>query len=139
PQASELYADGPHLAIGRYEIGADSLRRETAHTIDVTLHRHAETGVHWSASAFYNGFEDYIYTHSLGQQVDGLPLYGYTQADARLYGFEGEITVPVFSRGLNDIEVRLAGDYVRGRLRNGGDLPQVPPLRYGLELHYERD
>src|SRR5690606_24120117 len=36
-------------------------------------------------------------------------------------------------------EVRLAGDYVRGRLKDGSDLPQMPPLRYGIELHFERD
>ncbi|MGH8176033.1 MAG: TonB-dependent receptor [Steroidobacter sp.] len=139
PQSAELYADGPHLAIGRFEIGDAALAKETANTIDLTLHRHGEGGVHWSAGVFYNDFADYIYLFALGVEQVGLPSYQYTQADAEFYGFEGEITLPVFEGDGGALEVRLASDYVRGKLKNGGDLPQIPPLRYGVELHYERE
>lgn len=138
PQAAELYAYGPHLAIGRFEIGDAGLAKETANTLDVTLHRHPEKAAHWSASVFYNDFADYIYGRRLDVELDGLPAYAYTQADAEFYGFEGEITLPLANSAAGDFEVRLAGDYVRGRLKSGGDLPQIPPLRYGLELHHER-
>lgn len=138
PQAAELYANGPHLAIGRFEIGAPTLSQETANTIDLTLHRHGEAGVHWSAGAFYNDFDDYIHALASGLEQDGLPVFEYTQADAEFYGFEAELTLPVASAGAGELDVRLASDYVRGRLQDGGDLPQIPPLRYGVELHYER-
>ena len=138
PQSAELYADGPHLAIGRFEIGDAALSKETANTLDLTLHRHHESGVHWSAGVFYNDFQDYIYTRALGTEEDGLPVHAHTQADAEFYGFEGEITVPVVESDAGAFEIRLASDYVRGALQDGGDLPQIPPLRYGVELHYER-
>ncbi len=138
PQSAELYANGPHLAIGRFEIGADGLRKETARTIDVALHRHSEGGVHWTLSAFRNDFADFIHAMDTGERVNELPLFRYTQGDAELYGFEGEITVPLYRAGGRQFEMRLASDFVRGRLDEGGDLPQMPPLRYGMELHYER-
>lgn len=138
PQGVELYANGPHLAISRFEIGQDSLGTETANTIDLTLHRHHEHGIHWSLSAFYNDFADYIYASPTGDEEDGLPVYRYAQAEAEYYGFEGEITFPVYEAGETHFEVRIASDYVRGRLKDGGNLPQIPPLRFGVELHYER-
>ncbi len=138
PQSVELYANGPHLAISRFEIGTPSLKKEIANTIDLTLHRHGESGAHWSVSAFRNDFANFIYAMDTGEGVEALPVFRYTQADAELYGLEAEITVPLFESGDRRFEMRLASDYVRGRLDHGGDLPQMPPLRYGIELHYER-
>jgi iron complex outermembrane recepter protein len=138
PQSAELYANGAHLAIGRYEIGNPDLQEETANTIDLTLHRHADVGIHWSISAFYNDFKDYIYAQDTGEEMDELPVFIYGQADAEFYGFEGEVTLPLYTQAENHLEVRLASDYVRGRLQDGGNLPQLPPWRYGIELHHER-
>lgn len=138
PQSAELYANGAHLAIARYEIGNPGLEEETANTADLTFHRHADFGVHWSISAFYNDFSDYIYGQDTGAEIDALPVFNYTQADAEFYGFEGEITLPVYTQDQNQVEIRIATDYVRGRLQDGGNLPQLPPWRYGIELHHER-
>lgn len=138
PQSSELYANGAHLATGRFEIGSASLDKETANTIDLTLHRHPESGAHWSLSAFYNDFSDYIYAQASGEELAELPVYRYTQADAELYGLEAEVTLPIAVSAQSHFELRLASDYVRGKLADGSDLPQLPPLRYGMELHYER-
>ena len=137
PQSAELYANGAHLAIARYEIGNPNLEQETANTMDLTLHRHADVGIHWSVSAFYNDFKDYIYAQDTGEEIDELPVFIYGQADAEFYGFEGEVTLPLYTRGESHFEVRLASDYVRGRLQDGGNLPQLPPWRYGIELHHE--
>ena len=69
PQAAELYADGPHLAVGRYEIGDDRLGTETANTVDFGLRR---TGaVTWRASIFYSDFTDYIFPLDTGAEEDG--------------------------------------------------------------------
>lgn len=137
PQSAELYANGPHLAVARFEIGDPTLERETARTVDVTLHRHADAGVHWSLGAFYNDFSDFIFAADAGFEQDGLPVFRYAQGDATLYGFEGEVTFPLLRQDGGAFEMRLASDYVRGRLDRGGNLPQMPPLRCGVELHYE--
>ena len=42
-------------------------------------------------------------------------------------------------QGDRHLDLRLASDYVRGELDDGGDLPQIPPLRVGAGLHYDQN
>lgn len=135
PQAAELYADGPHLAVSRYEIGDDRLGTETANTIDLGLRR--EGPVHWHLSLYYSDFSDYIYTEPTGAEEDGLPVYVYRQADAGFYGLEAELEFPIHETANGEFYGRVGGDYVRGRLARGGDLPQIPPLRLLAALEYD--
>jgi iron complex outermembrane recepter protein len=37
------------------------------------------------------------------------------------------------------IDLTLFGDYTRGTFDQGGDVPRMPPLRYGFQLSYEKD
>jgi iron complex outermembrane receptor protein len=142
PQAAELYAQGPHLASGRIEVGDSSLGKETALTTDLSLRAHGD-GIRWSVSAFYNDYADYIYLNPTGDLEDAdegehaLPIYEYMQGGAKLYGYEVEIVVPLLAAAEREIELRLASDYVRGKLDNGENLPLMPPLRIGLGLHVE--
>ena len=135
PQAAELYSDGPHLAVRRYEIGDDRLGTETANTVDFGLRRTGE--VTWRASIFYSDFEDYIFPLDTGDEEDGLPVYVYRQADATFYGAEGEIEVPVWRGADRGVSAHLGADYVRGKLDGGGNLPQMPPLRLTASLEYD--
>lgn len=137
PQAAELYANGPHIAAQRFEIGDPSLDQETALTVDVSLRRVSE-GLDWTLNAFYNDYSDYIYAAPVGAVEEDLPVFAYRQAGAKFYGFEAELLVPLFEAGGRHLELRLTSDYVRGRLDEGGDLPQMPPLRFGAGLHYEQ-
>lgn len=135
PQAAELYADGPHLAVGRFEIGDDRLGTETANTIDVGLRR--EGFVHWHASLYYSDFADYIYVAATGAEEDGLPVFQYVQQDAEFYGLEAEIEFPLYESDGGALHARLGGDYVRGKLSSGGNLPQIPPLRLMAALEFD--
>jgi iron complex outermembrane recepter protein len=135
PQAAELYADGPHLAVGRFEIGDDRLGTETANTIDLGLRR--EGDVHWHLSLFYSDFSDYIYVAATGAEEDGLPVFQYVQQDAGFYGLEAEIEFPIHESGAGALHARLGGDYVRGELSGGGNLPQIPPLRLMAALEFD--
>jgi iron complex outermembrane recepter protein len=139
PQAAELYADGPHIASGRVEIGDSTLDKETALTADISL-RATGDALQWTLSAFYNDYTDFIYLSPTGELDAGeeqLPIYEYLQEGAKLYGYEAEIIFPLLSSAAHDLELRLASDYVRGKLDNGENLPQIPPLRFGVGLHYE--
>lgn len=138
PQVAELYANGPHVAAQRFEIGNPGLNQETALTTDLSL-RHAGEGIQWTLSAFYNDYTDYIYASPSGAVQDELPVFLYRQDGATFHGFEAEVIFPVALQGGRHLEVRLASDYVRGKLDDGGDLPQMPPLRIGGGLHYELD
>ena len=135
PQAAELYADGPHLAVSRYEIGDDRLGTETANTIDLGLRQ--EGPLHWHLSLYYSDFSDYIYTEPTGAEEDGLPVYVYRQSDAEFYGLEAELEFPIYETANGEFYGRVGGDYVRGKLARGGDLPQIPPLRLLAALEYD--
>lgn len=138
PQAAELYANGPHIAAQRFEIGDADLDQETSVTADLSL-RHTGDQVRWTLSAYYNDYSDYIYADPTGELEDDLPVFVYLQQGAKFHGFEAELNVPLIDSDGQHLEVRLASDYVRGKLDNGDDLPQIPPLRFGAGLHYDRD
>lgn len=136
PQAAELYADGPHLAAQRFEIGDPDLDQETALTADVSLRGTGEA-LQWTMSAYYNDYSDYVYARPTGDEQDDLPVFTYVQEAAKFYGFEAEVKVPLLRGDRRHLDLRLASDYVRGKLDGGGNLPQIPPLRFGAGLHYE--
>lgn len=142
PQAAELYAGGPHIAAGRVEIGNPLLDAETALTADVSLR--GSGSVEWTVSAFFNDYADYIYLSPTGEFAPGeeddagLPVYQYLQGAAQLYGYEAEVIFPLLASSAQELHLRVASDYVRGKLDTGDDLPQMPPLRFGVGLHYER-
>jgi iron complex outermembrane receptor protein len=141
PQSAELYANGPHIAAGRVEVGDATLDKESALTADLSL-RGTGDGVRWTLSGFFNDYAEYIYLRPTGAfegepDEELLPVNEYLQGGAKLFGYEAEIEFPLFVRGDQSVELRLASDYVRGKLDNGEDLPQIPPLRVGAGLHFE--
>lgn len=141
PQAAELYAEGPHIASGRVELGDSSLDVESALTFDVSLRR-SGGGVTWTLNAFYNDYDDYIFLAPTGldeeiEPGEFLPVFQVLQQPAKLYGYEAEILVPLNLLSTADIQLRLASDYVRGELDDGSNLPQMPAQRYGVGLHFE--
>ena len=127
PSAEELFSDGAHIATQAFEVGDPDLTSETA----------------WGAEAFVRGriglasvnlavfqswFKDYIYLSETGAEEDGLPVFEYLQADAKYFGVEGQVSVPLIDSGPLRILADLRGDYVRAKLDDGSDLPRIPPL-----------
>jgi iron complex outermembrane receptor protein len=133
--ATELYADGPHLAVQRFEIGDATLRPERQRTADLSLRRHTEQ---WglTLTAYVSDYDDYIYTTLTGDIEDDLPVANYQQRDARFTGFEAELDLPELEFGGGKLATHLVADAVRAELSSGEDLPQIPPLRVGAELRY---
>lgn len=145
PQATELYAnpDAPHVAARRFETGNLALDKESAVTTDLSL-RHTGDGMRWTLSAYYNDYSNYIYedptaTFKPTGEGEDFQVFQYSQGGAKFHGFEAEVNVPLLDQGEQHLELRLASDYVRGKLDNGDDLPQIPPLRVGAGLHYDVD
>ena len=99
PQAAELYANGPHIAAQRFEVGDPNLDLEKAITTDVSLRRSGE-GVQWTLSAFYNDYSDYIFANPTGEIEDDLPMLAYLQNGARVarYQHPPEVRVAPFFR-----------------------------------------
>jgi iron complex outermembrane receptor protein len=138
PTSTELYADGPHVAVQRFEIGDAALRPERATTLDFSLRHRADE---WSMSltAYRSDYTDYIYTSLTGEVEDDLPVAVYLQDDAEFTGFEAEVELPQIGVAGGKLSTRLVADVVRAELDAGGDLPQIPPLRVGAEVRYSRN
>lgn len=135
PDIEERYSNGPHLATLQYEIGNPALDTETANNIDLTW-RKAGEGLRWTVNLFYNRVNDFIYLDLTGAELDELPVAVYTQDDAVLRGYEFELIAPLHRDGDRNWDLRVFSDYTRGTLVDGGNLPRIPPLRYGVSLDY---
>jgi iron complex outermembrane receptor protein len=61
----------------------------------------------------------------------------YRQNDATFWGFEAQAHWHIFDIGEGRFGIDAQGDYVRATLKNLGNVPRIPPLRYGGGLFYE--
>ncbi|MDQ3516196.1 MAG: TonB-dependent receptor, partial [Gemmatimonadota bacterium] len=135
PTVEELYSNGVHAARGTYEIGNQDLSSETNTGGEILL-RIRRPKVSSQLSAFYNRIDNYVILDFVQDTiVDGssMPLALYTQGDATLQGFEGEIEAEVFPR----IVAGFMGDLVRGRLESDEPLPFMPATRAGARARYD--
>lgn len=127
PSAEELLSDGAHIATQSYEIGNFNLVKESALGLENYL-RGAIGGTSVTISAYYNWFDNYIYQQPTGQDIEGLPVYAYAQSGVRHYGFEGQLSAPLYTDGIFALSGELSADYVRASLVGGTPLPRTPPL-----------
>ena len=133
--AEELYVKGLHMATSTYERGDANLRSEISQNIDVSLKK-TSGDTTYGVSVFRNRVKGYIYGRTL-DEVDGLQLLQYSQADATFSGIEGQVR----QRLNNRLGVTLFGDTVRAKLdgangASGGNglLPRIPATRIGVRM-----
>ena len=130
PTAEELYAYGPHAASRTVELGNIELDEETSHNLELTLRKFAGRTT-FTFSLFRNQVDDFIYAADTGNDIGGgYREIEYRQQDAVLTGAEGEVRLQV----TDATAFTLFGDHVRGKLRDGGDLPRIPADRLGVRL-----
>ncbi|WP_182120053.1 TonB-dependent receptor [Acidovorax sp. FHTAMBA] len=128
PSAEELYAKGLHMATSTYERGNANLKSEISQNIDVSLKK-TSGDTTFGVSVFRNRINNYIYGRTL-DEVDGLQLLQYSQADATFTGIEGQVR----QRLNRNLGITLFGDTVRAKLDGGGLLPRIPATRAGVRL-----
>ncbi|MFP5329254.1 MAG: TonB-dependent receptor [Alphaproteobacteria bacterium] len=139
PSAEELFANGPHIASQSFELGNPALGKEKSLGAEAYL-RLERSHLSFSATAYANWFDDFIYQAATGEEEDGLPVFEYRQQDARFFGVEAEASARLFeTRGFRFVADAVA-DYVRATIRDGGPVPRIPPLRLlgGLEAQSDR-
>jgi iron complex outermembrane receptor protein len=167
PSASELLSFGAHIGTGTYEVGAlfalhqeqdeshidlseQVIDLETANNIDLTL-RKTQDDLAFVFNVFYNQVDNYYYQTATGlfaesghdhdhgeedgldEHTDELPVYIFQSDDVILHGFEAQVAWQATS----ELKATMFSDFVRARLKNGGNLPRTPPLRFGTQLSYE--
>jgi len=162
PSPEQLFAFGRHSAAGTFEIGDPELKRETYNNLELGFDRHS-SAFQFQATAFFNRVDNFIFLASEDDGT-GSPVFvndignrageGATigcqpgagglcrlrnqlvfndQVDAEFYGLEFS-SVSQIATGRVPLDLRVSADYVRGKLRGGGNLPRITPMRLGMGL-----
>jgi len=141
PQVQELLSDGYHDATRSYDKGDIGLKEETSYNLDLG-YRFKTDWLRAEFDLFHNWASDYIYQQRNGfVDVDGVqrPMMISSQQDAIFKGYEAKLILPMMENHFGLLELTLFSDYTRGEFVNGGDVPRMPPLRYGLQVDYNKD
>ncbi|NOT84900.1 MAG: TonB-dependent receptor [Methylococcaceae bacterium] len=155
PLIQELFYDGVHEASRSYELGNKNLNREISNNLDLGYRFNADWMTaeinlfhNWVSDYIYQGRADYLYGRNAEAfTADNLcppdsaciPVEESRQAAATFKGFETQFQFPLMQNGFGALDLTLFGDYTRGTFDNGGDVLRMPPLRYGLQLSYEKN
>ena len=158
PTIEELFSGGPHLASNTFEIGDVNLGEETSHNVDI-FWRKIRGRYRFDFTLFYNDISDFVFLQSNDRNADGIAdrveddflstgeivdeddallLVNQSQSDAEFWGFELETRMTVFDDARGSVEIRVWSDYVNGELDVGGNVPRLPPLRFGGGFQWER-
>lgn len=141
PNSTELFANGPHLAVNRFErgsviLGNGFLDKELSSNLDLTL-RGRNDVLEWSVTGFINNIDDYILLSPTGEEESELPVFEFGQTNVEFYGFEVESRIELFDSANGHMHARVFSDFVFAEEEvSGAYLPRVPPWRYGLGFHY---
>lgn len=138
PSAEELFASGPHIATGQFEVGAPDLRTESSWGLEAYANA-TFSGIDMRAAIFQNWFSDFIYLENTGLEQDELPLFTHLQADARHFGIEAEASFPFFSTNSGALVGDIGGAYIRANLADGTPLPRTPPLNVTGAIEWQSD
>jgi len=137
PKDYELFADGPHLATGAYEVGNADLGKEKSLNADVGLQW--KSGHHnFKVNAFASRFGNYLALAATGAVRDDLPEFAYQQVGARFRGLEAGGNVRLLD-GASTLDLELRGDIVRAtNTATGEPLPRIAPMRVGATLAWSQ-
>ena len=130
PEPEALIA---HAATQRFEIGDPTVDKEQSTNIEIGVRRHLGT-VTGNLNVFYNDIKDYLYMRDTGVFIDDVAVARMTQDGAVFTGMEAEFTLPVSQGPHHFTELSFSGDFVRARLDSNGNVPRIPPFRYGAEV-----
>lgn len=133
PNFAELSANGLHEGVYRYEIGTVNLKPEQNFNVDLTA-EYNQSNISFSASAFQNLINQYIYLQSTGEKYFSFPVYRYTQTNARLFG--GEVVMR--KKISKQFAVNASFSSVIGKKSDGSSLPFIPANRWLVSGRFEK-
>ncbi|GGW77902.1 TonB-dependent receptor [Alteromonas halophila] len=156
-EVGALFAQHQEGGETHFELTEETIDLETANNIDLTF-RKTQGDVSFVLNAFYNQVDNYYYQtatglfagdgHNHGDEHDHgsahsdegtedhsgeLPVYLFQTEEVILHGFEAQVAWQM----TDTFKTTVFSDYVRARLKDGGDLPRTPPLRFGTQLSYQ--
>ncbi|TAK65074.1 TonB-dependent receptor [Methylobacter sp.] len=137
PQIQELLANGYHDATRSFEVGNLNLREETSYNLDLG-YKFKSDWVKAQLDLFHNWAGDYIYQQRNGEFIDGAPVLETRQADAAVMGYESKLVFPMMQNRYGSVDLTLFSDFTRGQFVRGGDVPRMPPLRFGFQIDHTK-
>ena len=165
PGASELFANGLHIATQGYELGLgyelsddgdihfhpDSVEKEVANNIDLGFAK-TKGDLTFSYNFFLNEVDDFIYQANTGLTMEQLHAHEAHEGEADDEHAHDDFNVYQYRQA----DARLYGaefaltwrfapaqqleffaDSVRAELKSGGDLPRTPPMKAGVSYQYQ--
>jgi iron complex outermembrane recepter protein len=157
PVTEELFANGPHIASGTFEIGSASLQKERSTNIDLGVQYNAEA-LQLKVSTYRNRFNSFIYGQLTDANGDGVPdrtddagaiqndpanpgagdlkRLEYSQAKALFRGIELEAQ---WRPKASNFGIRGFADLARGTLEGAaqGTVPRMSPTRISALVDYK--
>ena len=134
PQVQELFFSGFHEATRAFEQGNPNLGLETSYNFDLG-YKFDSSWMSAQVDLFHNSVDDYIFVQRTGNEVEGNPEIVNRQTNAKFYGYEARLIFPLIENN-HLVDLTLFSDYTRATLDNAGDVPQIPPLRWGFQLDH---
>lgn len=136
PGISELSANGVHEGTQQYVLGNNALKAEHSWQVDVGWD-YTSPWVTAQLALFANHIDNYIYSARVGGETrDDVPLYQYTQGDARLLGGEAMIDFHPIDR----LHWQNSFSYVNSvqlhQPKESKYLPWTPAPRWNGDLRY---
>lgn len=135
PNVQELLAYGYHDATRSFEIGDANLQEEISYNLDLR-YKFNVGGIKAQIDLFHNWAVNYIYQQRNGEFIDGAAVVTTRQANATFMGYESKLIFPLMENKAGLVDLTLFSDYTRGQFVNGGDVPRMPPLRFGFQLDH---
>lgn len=138
PSYFELYANGPHLATGQYEVGDADFDKERSNGIDAQI-RWKNGRNAFSIGTYYTRFSNFIGLLDTGVDVEFepgefLPEARFSSFTATFKGLEMDGRFAM----TDHLDLTVRGDYVHAKNRDNNDnLPRISPLRLGAGLRYQ--
>ena len=148
PTVPELSSNGVHAGTFRYEIGKINAIPEVAYQGDLGL-TYESKAWYFDVSIFQNSIQNYTYServtgkNGLDSLFNGdIPVYRYTQGNARLRGIEGTLTFsPETARWFSITQSYSAvwGDNLTAKTEGEQYLPFMPAPRWITQAKITKD
>ena len=137
PSPTELFMNGKHLVIQRYEIGSVALETEESQNIDLQFNFDFD-GFEISALFFKNDIDNYIYLLDTATKKEKVLIANHSQRDAEFEGYELSIGSS-FDLYQGELAVSLGTDSVEGKFTDGTFIPRITPSRFIYSFEYAQD
>ncbi|MBX7232614.1 MAG: TonB-dependent receptor [Bdellovibrionales bacterium] len=141
PSSEELFANGPHVATGYFQVGSDQLPKEQSRSLEFSWQYQTEEKQSRMA-VFVQDYKNYLSLFPTGStdSGSGLPIAQYESRPARVYGWEVEWGQKLPQNFLKHgvLSYVLKADLAHGVDRStGAPLPRTAPLRESVALVYK--